>query len=346
MGKSRGKGGATAAGSDATLVPVTADPAAHNVPSVEEPIGLASVSYWSKMVDVDRLTAATGEGPFDEAAYDVLTELVQSVAVVACLKRQAGGKPRPMTRNEAILAGLMVRCLKLQRGMIEMSEPDRQRLELGLFFQRGITEAAVNLRYLLERGSDEVFDAFVRDSLKPDRKLHDKIQAAIAARGETLAIEARMLRSIARNFERAGVEMESVDPDDRGAWSPRGIYGRFEELGIKDSYLAFFQIASHYVHGSWNDLITYQLEEDDQGNLEPSPEFAPVRPQPILAACEVLADASAAYLRAVAPECDERDVLDERLAACHRNARLIGAIHEKFLGLTFGARVRTVNPDT
>jgi hypothetical protein len=300
---------------------------------VKEPIGLGAVSYWSKVVDVDRLADASDEVPFDEAAYEVLTELVQSVTVVACLQRQEDGKPRPMTRDEAILAGLMVRCLKLQRGMIEMSAPDNQRMELALFFQRGITEAAVNLRYLLEFGTSEVFNAFVRDSLKPDRKLHDKIKAAVAEHGIELPIESRMLRGIDRSFDRAGIEIQSVDPDDRRAWSPRGIYGRFEELGIKDSYLAFFQIASHYVHGSWHDLITYQLLEDDEGNFEPSPQFGAVRPQPILAACEVLADTSATYLRTVTPECSERDVLEDRLRSCHDNARLIGKIHEKFLGV-------------
>jgi hypothetical protein len=93
---------------------------------MEEPIGLANISYWSRMVDTDRLGAATDETSFDQAAYDIITELVQSVAVAACLVRQDdSGSPRPMTRNEAILAGLMVRSLKLQRGMIEMSEPSR-----------------------------------------------------------------------------------------------------------------------------------------------------------------------------------------------------------------------------
>jgi hypothetical protein len=55
---------------------------------------LGDASYDSIVVDVERLAAATDETPFDEAAFEVLAELAQSVAVVACLQRQEDGHPR------------------------------------------------------------------------------------------------------------------------------------------------------------------------------------------------------------------------------------------------------------
>src|SRR5204863_4070074 len=138
-------------------------------------------------------------------------ELSQSITVVAGLRRaDAAGEIRPMTRNEAILAGLMVRCSKLQHAILAAAE--QERIELLSFGLRGITEAAVNLRYLLECGADQEFDDFVRDSLRVDKKLEERILDNAARRsGVLLPIEDRMLTGIDRTFQVAGIDPASVD---------------------------------------------------------------------------------------------------------------------------------------
>jgi len=75
-----------------------------------ESLGLGGIDYDSRIVDEEALAAASDEEPFDRESFEVLKELLQSVTVVACLQwLDENGKPRSLTRDEAILAGLMVR---------------------------------------------------------------------------------------------------------------------------------------------------------------------------------------------------------------------------------------------
>jgi hypothetical protein len=298
-----------------------------------ESLGLGDIDYESKVVDETALTEATDEEAFARESFEVLKELLQSVTVVACLQwLDEEFKPRTLTRNEAILAGLMVRCMKLHHGLLQSCSP--QRAELLNFFQRGVTETAVNLRFLLEHGNDELFESFVRDALVVDKKLHERIQDEVSARDgdELLPIEERMLAGIRRSFEAAGVEMEDIDAGARqGGWSPGGVWGRYKALGIAELYNPTFGVQSHYVHGSWHDLYAYHLTPLADGHFRPALEWGVIRPQPLLAAVDVLADASTRYLRHVAPESPDRETVEDRIAFCAQKARRIAELHEEFL---------------
>jgi hypothetical protein len=104
-------------------------------------------------------------------------------------------------------------------------------MELLNFFVRGVVETAVNLRYLLEFGAPDVYDAFVRYSLRVDKQLHDRINANVAARGTVLPIEDGMLQSIERAFAVAGFTLDSIDANDRSGWSKGGVWGASKSSG-------------------------------------------------------------------------------------------------------------------
>lgn len=296
-----------------------------------ESLGLGDIDYESRVVDEQLLAAANDEEPFARESFEVLKELLQSVTVVACLQwLDDDFKPRSLTRNEAILAGLMVRCMKLHHGLLQSCSP--QRAELLNFFERGVTETAVNLRYLLEHGTDQLFEAFVRHSLRLDKELYERILAGVEGRGdsELLPIEKRMLDGIKRSFEAAGIELDSIDANDRSPWSKGGVYGRFKALGIPELYNPTFGVQSHYVHGSWHDLYAYHLTVDE-GRFQPALEWGVIRPQPLLGAVDVLADASTRYLLHVAPLSQDRETVENRIGFCAEKARLIIRLHEQYL---------------
>ena len=297
-----------------------------------ESLGLGDIDYESRVVDEVALRGATDEEAFAKESFEVLKEMLQSVTVVACLEwLDHEYKPRTLARNEAILAGLMVRCMKLHHGLLQSCSP--QRAELLNFFQRGVTETAVNLRYLLEHGTEELFEAFVRDALVLDKQLHERIQEEIAGRegDELLPIEERMLAGIKHSFDAAGVEMGEIDANARRGWSKGGVWGRYQALGIPELYSPIFGVQSHYVHGSWHDLYAYHLTPLADGRFKPALEWGAIRPQPLLAAVDVLADASTRYLRHVAPESPDRDTVEDRISFCAEKARLITELHERFL---------------
>jgi hypothetical protein len=293
-----------------------------------ETIGLEDLPYESRMVNEATLAAAESEDVFAEEAFEMNKELGQTVPVIGGLLRtDTDGQPRTLDRNEAILAGLLVRCAKIQHGVLQSCNPPRA--ELLNFFSRGLTESAINLRYLIEHGTPAIFDAFVRYSLSADKKLHEQIQAAVAARGGTvLPIEERMLDGIERTFAVAGMSLEQVSTAARG-WSPEGIWGRFKALGREDSY-ALFEIGSHYVHGNWHDLYAYHLNVGEDGGFEVAQEFGTIRPQILTVTIIVLVDACLAYL-ATFEDCDDREVLADRVTICSEKARQIDALHETFL---------------
>lgn len=294
-------------------------------------LGLADVSYKSRVVDEEVLEAATTEKPFDQEAFDVLKELEQSVKVVAGLGRlDSEGKPRTLGRNEAILAGQMVRCWKLQQGLIQCCDPER--LELFNFFQRGVVETAVNLRYLIEKGTPELFDSYVRSGLRADRELYDRITANVELRGGILQpIEHRMLEGIERSFKTADVELDSVSATGSRQWSPGGVKGRFDALGLGELYEPFFAAMSQYTHGSWHDIYAYHLTKEPDGGFLPQLRWGAIRPQPLLGVIDVLASAATSYLEDLGRPGSGRDTLADRIGFCATKGQRITELHEAFL---------------
>jgi hypothetical protein len=292
--------------------------------------GLGDFDYSSRVVDEDALRSARDEEPFTRESFELLKELAQSVSIVACVLRvDASGQPREvMTRDEAILAGLMIRLSKLQHGLLQNCNPER--MELLNFFARGIVETAVNLRYLLEFGTQELFDAFVAHSLSIEAGVRERVEADIAEQdGEPLPIQQRILDGQDRAFELSGVTRELAAEYERG-WSGKGgIWGRFDALGLRGLY-PLFQIGSQYLHGNWHDVWTYHLRKVEGGWVV-DPDFGAIRPQALIAAVKLLADVSLRYLEAVSPASPDRDALADRIAFCGEKSEIIEGLHEAFL---------------
>jgi Family of unknown function (DUF5677) len=281
-------------------------------------------------IDEAVLGSATDEEPFAHAAFELHRDLGKSLVLVAgALRLDEAGEPRGLTLDEAVLAGLIVRCMKLQHGILGSAAP--QRLELVNFFMRGIVESAVNLRYLLLENSPELFERFRRYSLRTDAALRRRIETNIVERGdEPWPIELRMLEGIARAFELSGVDPGEVDPDDRSDWAG-SIYRRFEAVDLKELYVAFFSVQSHYTHGNWHDLFAYHLGRTEDGKWMPAVQWSPVRPQPLLASLTVLASAATDYLVDVAEPSPDRDVLYDRITTVYEKGQRVDELHERSL---------------
>ncbi len=107
--------------------------------------------------------------------------------------------PRLWTRNDAIKGGLMVRLTKLQRGILDAYQADH--FELADILVRPLTETIINLQYLIELNTNELFDAYVVYSLREEKKLLKTIESNTAQRGYEIPIETSMKVSIEDAFE-------------------------------------------------------------------------------------------------------------------------------------------------
>ena len=90
----------------------------------------------------------------------------------------------------------------------------------------------VNVRYLLLKDSEAVYDKFVKNSLRPERELYGIIHGNIRSRdGEQLAIESGMLKSILEKCEWSGVTIDEINPK-AGSWGGQ-LRKQSEGLGVR-----------------------------------------------------------------------------------------------------------------
>ena len=205
---------------------------------------------------------------FGALVYELYKEACVLVCVTSAAHPGDKGDAIKFDRNQAICAGLLVRISKLMASVVKLSA-DIEHGETVVALNRCIIESTVNLRYLLLKDDDRVYDRFVTSSLVAERELYDIIQGNIQARdGEKLTIEQNMLGSIEETCQQSGVLIEEVNPR-AGHWG-----GSFREklsaLG-EDSlaYTVLQRIPSHAIHGDWVDLVKNHLVPKDSG-FEPN----------------------------------------------------------------------------
>jgi hypothetical protein len=197
-------------------------------------------------------------------------------------------------------------------------------------FSRLAFESIVNIAYLIEFSSPELFDSYVRYSLKHERRLHDRIARNIAARGgEEWPIERRMLNSIERTAKVSGIQLSQVSTTKPKNWGDKNLYERAEAVGLDHQYLGVFGGPSHTVHGNWMDLVEYHLDDNEDG-FTPELRWHRPRPQPLFVIGKLsvaLLSRYFAYMREEENAGPLEDVLDELSQRIHA----VETAHEKFL---------------
>ena len=205
---------------------------------------------------------------FGALVYELYKEAGGLVCATSAAFSGDKGDAVRFDRNQAICAGLLVRISKLMVSVVKLSA-DTEHGETVMALNRCIIESTVNLRYLLLKDEDEVYDRFVTSSLFAERELYDMIQGNIEAKdGEKLVVERGMLESIEDTCEQSGVVIEEINPR-AGRWGG-SFRDKLTALG-EDSlaYTVLQQITSHAIHGDWVDLVKNHLMPKDSG-FEPN----------------------------------------------------------------------------
>lgn len=223
-------------------------------------------------VDQARLRGFEDENDFTGLGVELLKEVASHVCVAGSL---LPGDTKAWRRNQAVLGGLLVRLYKMLSAVLDQTCQHRR--ETTFVFLRLTFECCINIRYLITR-HDSSYDAYIAYSLRHERQLFDRINEDITARGgEPLPIERRMLASIRRAAEKSGIPLEQVTPAAYAEWKNSTLFERAEAIGWGEGYLYLFGGPSHSVHGNWQDLLEYHLDEQENGFV---PEFEWHRPRP------------------------------------------------------------------
>lgn len=275
-------------------------------------------------VQIETLRSYNTEEEFTSLAVDLLREVTSHVCVAASL---LPGDTRAWTRNQAVLGGLLVRLFKMLSAVLDQTCQHRR--ETTFVFVRLAFECCVNVRYLIAEDSNSLYDSFVAYSLRHERKLFDRIHANIKTRGrEPWPIEQRMLASIDRSADTSGISLENVTKESFAQWKNSTLFDRAQAIGWQEAYLFFVGGPSHAVHGNWQDLLEYHLEESENG-FAPDLDWHQPRPQPLFAIGLLSLTVVADYLTHLVGE-DASPVIDD-LNDLQGRLSLANHEHEAFL---------------
>jgi hypothetical protein len=179
--------------------------------------------------------------------------------VIAATGELPDGSYRPLSLDEALNGGLLVRLTKLLRALFDSTQTDSEAHQI---LARCAGETAINLRWLLclgqpkhyKRFRAEAFVALLRTAERVDEEAEDPV---LRRTGELVT------EILARELRDAGLEKADV-PKGTGRWAGT-LRQRFEALGEGGLYDAFFATHSDYVHGSWHELRTFHLQSVEGG---------------------------------------------------------------------------------
>lgn len=275
-------------------------------------------------VSEDALRQYEREDDFNELSVKLMIEFGSWAYIAASI---LPGDTKRWNRNQAVVGGLVVRFYKLISALLDQTCQHRR--EITFVLARLAFECVVNIRYLLLKNSDDVYQAYVAHSLRHERRLMERIEGNIAARSSiVLPIEERMLRSIGRAFEISGLRVDQVTRDVMRPWSNVDLFQRSDAVGLGHAYLYVFAGPSHAVHGNWQDLLEYHLEDGD-GGFTPSLDWHHPRPQMLFAIGLLGIEMIKEYISHVTD--GGGDEIAEHLDDLSERLRLVNHIHEAFL---------------
>lgn len=276
-------------------------------------------------IDESQVREFKSEADFVGLSVSLLIEAGSYVCVAGNLYP---AKTHSWNRDQAILGGHLVRLYKLIDGLLDQT--CKHRRETSFVLGRLAFECIVNLRYLIAHASDELFRSYRSYSLQHERQLLARIRANIEARdGQELPIERRMTNSVERGFRVSGIDVEDVPKAKERNWGGLNIFERAKAVGLEDAYLAVFGGGSHTVHGNWQDLVEYHLEDVDEGSFRADFKWHAPRPQLLDAITLHSTEAAVDFAQFLAPE--DSDPFVDLLRDLQERALLLSGLHEEFL---------------
>jgi hypothetical protein len=196
------------------------------------------------------------EFDFMDAGVELLKQTIELVfLVVQDRYYDEEQSPSKLNRDEAVIAGNLVRIIKLSTSFLE--NICNHKLEICYILNRCIAETYINLRYLLEEDEANVTKNFIKKSLLQEKELWESILENIDNRnGEKLPIEERMQNSIRSSFEDSDFELDEVKRSHK--W--KSVKNRASIVGSDQFYSIYYGMSSHSIHGNWQDILMNNLE--------------------------------------------------------------------------------------
>lgn len=207
------------------------------------------------------IEAFDDEHSFMDAYVELLKQTIELLFLVVGYKYcDTDGNPKLITKDEAILGGNLTRLIKLNTSFLQ--NVCERKLEICYILNRCIAETYVNSKYILVEGEEKVKRNYIKNSLITEKELWQTILSNVKERSdETLAIEKRMQISIQNSFDKSDFDIDDVNRSSK--W--KSIKTRADAVADEMFYSVFYGIASHAIHGNWQDILYNNLKKLDTG---------------------------------------------------------------------------------
>ncbi|GJL66895.1 MAG: hypothetical protein NPIRA05_18660 [Nitrospirales bacterium] len=276
-------------------------------------------------LDENLIRDFSSEEDFMEISVSLMIEAGSYVSVVGCILPI---NTQAWDSNQAVLGGHLVRLYKLISAMLDQT--CQRRREISFILARIAFECIINLSFLLKNYSSDLLLSYKSYSLQHEKRLMDKIKENIRKRNDkTLPIEERMLRSINRAFTASGVNPEDISTNELRNWGNKNIYEKATNVGLGESYLSMFGGGSHNIHGNWQDLLDYHLEEKSDNHFSPKFEWRNPRPQILNVLAIQTAEVLKRYIEWL--QYEELNEMIRTLVEFQERVLTLDSAHEKWL---------------
>lgn len=187
-------------------------------------------------------------GRYEPIAFNEYKFVAQLVAVVARISKEHGVFREIPTQHYHVLTGLMNQCARLMLATLDLSHEGKFGETTAIIF-RCIIESGIKVIWLCTKPSQERFDRYLCDGLKPEIELKDIILSNVENNdGEHTPIERRMLESIERHIKAAEVTEQQI----RESKKMPDAAALLLDIGFnRIMYVALLRMGAHHVHGTW-----------------------------------------------------------------------------------------------
>ena len=222
--------------------------------------------YPTTILDEKEISAFKTHDDFNIIGIEILKEIaILFTTVTGCIRVDSTGNEIPFNHEEAAIIGNMVRFCKLTSAFLEQFAKGRGETASIMF--RCLAETYINLKFFLKFKDEHTLNHYIKHSLRQELNLLEIIKRNVADKEKMDDIEERMIASIKRSFRHSDFEEDKVNNSSK--WDSK-VKSRVKEIIGPDFYVLIYGLASHSIHGNWQDLISFHLKRKDEGFL---PEF-------------------------------------------------------------------------
>lgn len=233
--------------------------------------------------------------------------------------------PKEITKEQAVIAGNIIRLIKLNTSFLQNTCENK--LEICYILNRCLAETGINLIYLLQNREPNVSRNYIKNSLITEKELWNTIIENIKNReGKIQPIEERMQKSIQRSFDESDFEIDEVSRSSK--W--KSIAARAQAIDFDAIYDIVYGIASHSIHGNWQDILANNLTKTETG-FKVKFDWNKLRPQIVDGAILINLEVAKSFAKVMTPKDDLLNLLKAKIEELYKYLLLITDKHEKYL---------------